>query len=63
MENKIPNKNARIALKQMKIEMAADYGMNHEDVFDVIENAKSNGLLSNYFSGLESKREIERRSY
>ena len=32
MDNKIQNKNAKIALKQVKFEIAADYGMSHEDV-------------------------------
>ena len=59
MNYKIINKNARIALKQVKFEIAADYGMNHEDVFDIIENAKSNGVLSNYFINLENKRNLE----
>ena len=60
MNDKIANKNARIALKQVKFEIAADYGMNHEDVFDVIENAKSDGVLSAYFTKLESKRDLEK---
>ncbi|MBC5996128.1 spore protein [Romboutsia ilealis] len=60
MDYNVKNKNARIALKQVKFEIAADYGMNHEDVFDIIENAKSNGVLSNYFINLENKRDLER---
>ena len=59
MDNKIQNKNAKIALKQVEFEIAADYGMSHEDVFDIIENAKSNGILSNYFEKLELKRNLE----
>ena len=54
------NKNAKIALKQVKFEIAADYGMDHEYVFDIIENAKSNGVLSNYFINLENKRDLEK---
>ena len=42
MSYKIINKNARIALKQVKF-----------------ENAKSNGVLSNYFINLENKRDLE----
>lgn len=59
MGNKIQNKNAKIALKQIKFEMAVDYGMSYEDVFNIIENAKSNGILSNYFEKLELKRNLE----
>lgn len=59
MDYKIVNKNAKIALRQVKFEIAADYGMNYEDVFDIIENAKSNGVLSNYFINLENKRNLE----
>lgn len=58
MENKNINKNAKIALKQIKFEIAADYGMNQEDVFEIIENAKSNGVLSSYFANLENKKNI-----
>ncbi len=61
MENKKINKNAKIALKQIKFEIAADYGMNQEDVFDIIENAKSNGVLSRYFSELENKKDAVSR--
>ena len=57
------NQNAKTALKQIKREIAADYGMNYEDVFDVIENAKSNGVLSKYFKELETKKLIETGMY
>ena len=57
------NKNAKTALKQIKFEIAADYGMDYEYVFDVIENAKSNGVLSGYFKKLETKRLIETGMY
>ena len=60
MNDKIIDKNARIALKQVKFEIAADYGMNYEDAFYIIENAKSNGVLSNYFINLENKRDLEK---
>lgn len=50
------NQNARIALKQLRMEVAADYGMHYEDAFDIIENAHSDGSLSNYFKKLESRK-------
>lgn len=56
MEAKAANKNARIALKQLRMEIAAEYEMGFEDAFDIIENAYSNGVLSNHFKKLENKK-------
>lgn len=36
--------NARLALRQVRMEIAADYGMNHDDIFDMIEYAHNNGV-------------------
>ena len=44
MNDKSKNQNARLALKQMRMEVAVDYGMSHEDVFDMIEHAHNNGM-------------------
>lgn len=44
MKEKMPNQNAKTALKQMRMEVAADYGMSHEDIFDMIEHAHNNGM-------------------
>lgn len=62
MKDNISNKNARIALKQIKFEMAADYGMSQDDVFDIIENAKSKGVMYKFFKELENKKNIETQS-
>lgn len=43
MNEKSKNQNARLALNQMRMEVAADYGMSHEDIFDMIEHAHNNG--------------------
>lgn len=56
MSNKCLNNNARTALKQLRMEVAADYGMNYEDAFDIIENAHSNGSLSQHFKKLENRK-------
>lgn len=58
MNNQFNNKNARTALKQMKMEIAADYGMDYENAFDIIENARSNGLLFQHFKNLEDKKKM-----
>lgn len=58
MNNKIVDKNARMALKQLKMEIAADYGMSSEDAFDIIENARNNGALADHFKKLEAKKSI-----
>ncbi|RDY28834.1 spore protein [Romboutsia weinsteinii] len=52
------DKNARIALKQMRMEIAGDYGMNYEDAFEIIENASTNGVLANHFKKLETKKKL-----
>lgn len=51
------DKNAIMALKQLRMEVAADYGMHYEDAFDIIENAHNNGALFNHFRKLEEKRD------
>ena len=56
MSNKRLNNNAKIALKQLRMEVAADYGMDYEEAFDIIENAHSNGALSHHFKTLENRR-------
>lgn len=56
MSDKKLNNNARVALKQLRMEVAADYGMDYEDAFEIIENAQSNGALSHHFKKLEDKR-------
>lgn len=48
--------NAIKALKQMKMEIAADYEMDYEHAFDIIENAHNKGAFSNYLQKLEKKR-------
>ena len=50
------DKNAKMALKQLRMEVAADYGMHYEDAFNIIENAHNNGALSHHFKKLEEKR-------
>ncbi|MGL4911473.1 MAG: CD1290 family small acid-soluble spore protein [Romboutsia sp.] len=51
------DKNAKMALKQLRMEVAADYGMHYEDAFDIIENAHNHGALSHHFKKLEEKRD------
>ena len=36
--------NARLALKQVKMEIAAEYEMNNDNIFDMIEYAHNNGI-------------------
>ncbi len=57
MINELDNQNARIALKQIRMEIAADYGMNYEDIFDIIESAQNNSLLSSYFNNFQNQNE------
>lgn len=54
--NNITNHNARMALKQVRMEIAADYGMDYEDAFDIIENAHNDGGLASHFKNLENKK-------
>jgi ribonuclease P/MRP protein subunit POP5 len=54
--NNLANNNARMALKQVRMEIAADYGMNYEDAFDIIENAHNDGALASHFKNLENKK-------
>lgn len=36
--------NARLALKQVKMEIAAEYEMNYDNIFDMIEYAHNNKI-------------------
>lgn len=54
--SKIVDSNAKKALKQLKMEISADYGMSHDDVFDIIENARSQGSLASHFKKLEDRK-------
>lgn len=58
MADRMVDKNARIALKQIRMEIAGDYGMNYEDAFEIIENASTNGVLANHFKKLEIKKKL-----
>ncbi|HGM3507586.1 TPA: CD1290 family small acid-soluble spore protein [Clostridioides difficile] len=55
MDN-ISRQNAIKALKQTKMEIAGEYGMNYEDAFEIIENASNKGVLEGYFKKLEKKK-------
>ena len=62
--NNLANNNARMALKQVRMEIAADYGMDYEDAFDIIENAHNDGALASHFKNLENKKnthQVKRR--
>lgn len=61
--NNIANHNARMALKQVRMEIAADYGMNYEYAFDIIENAHNDGALASYFRNLENKKNTHQVKY
>lgn len=56
--SKIIDSNAKKALKQLRMEIAADYEMSFDDVFDIIENAQNDGLLSSHLKKLEEKKNI-----
>lgn len=56
--NNNTKQNARAALKQVKMEIAGEYGMNYEDAFDIIENASNKGILEGYFKKLEKKKNL-----
>ena len=45
----VSRQNAIKALKQTKMEIAGEYGMNYEDAFEIIENASNKGVLEGYF--------------
>lgn len=45
--------NAKKALKQLKMEVAADYGMTYDDAFEIIEHAHANEVLANHLKKLE----------
>ena len=36
--------NARLALRQVKMEIADEYEMNNDNIFDMIEYAHNNGI-------------------
>lgn len=61
--SKMIDSNAKKALKQLRMEIAADYGMGHDDVFDIIENAHSQGSLAGHFKKLEEKRSLHGNIY
>lgn len=61
--SKIVDTNARKALKQLRMEIAADYGMSHDDLFDIIENAHSQGSLAEHFKKLEEKKNLHSNIY
>ena len=52
----VSRQNAIKALKQTKMEIAGEYGMNYEDAFEIIENASNKGVLEGYFKKLEKKK-------
>lgn len=45
--------NAKKALKQLKMEVAADYGMTYDDAFEIIENAHVNEVLASHLKKVE----------
>lgn len=58
--SRIVDSNAKKALKQLRMEIAADYEMSFDDVFDIIENAQNQGSLSSHFKKLEEKKNIHK---
>ncbi|WP_242840833.1 CD1290 family small acid-soluble spore protein [Metaclostridioides mangenotii] len=54
MEKKIIDNNAILALKQHRLEIASEYGVDREFVFDALENAATGGVLEGYFGELPS---------
>ena len=54
----VSRQNAIKALKQTKMEIAGEYGMNYEDAFEIIENASNKGVLEGYFKKLEKKKNL-----
>jgi len=54
LERKSIDNNARKALKQLRIEMASEYGVDRDFVFDAIENASTGGVLQGYFKNIPS---------
>lgn len=58
MDYKQTNQNARKALKQVRMEIAGEYGMDYRDAFEIIENATSNGVLCHHFKRLENKKNL-----
>ncbi|WP_242825925.1 CD1290 family small acid-soluble spore protein [Metaclostridioides mangenotii] len=54
MEKKIIDNNARRALKQVKLEIASEYGVDRDFVLDALENAATGGVLEGYFGKLPS---------
>ena len=58
MNEPLNNQNAKIALRQIRMEIAADYGMSYEDAFDIIESAQNNNLISSYFNNFQNQNSI-----
>lgn len=58
MNEQLNNQNAKIALRQIRMEIAADYGMSYEDAFDIIESAQNNNLISSYFNNFQNPNSI-----
>lgn len=58
MNEQLNKQNAKIALRQIRMEIAADYGMSYEDAFDIIESAQNNNLISSYFNNFQNQNSI-----
>jgi ribonuclease P/MRP protein subunit POP5 len=54
LEKKYIDDNAIRALKQLRLEVANEYGVDREFVFDALENAATGGVLEGYFGKLPS---------
>lgn len=40
------------------MEIVGEYGMNYEDVFEIIENVFNKGVLEGYFKKFEKKKNL-----
>ncbi len=58
MNEQLNKQNAKIALRQIRMEIVADYGMSYEDAFDIIESAQNNNLISSYFNNFQNQNSI-----
>ncbi len=38
--------NARKALRQHRMETAIEFGMSHEEIFDIVENSYNNPIIT-----------------
>lgn len=59
MQNKSRNSNAKEALNQMKMEIANELGLAHNDSDGAFKSAYENGFLGGKVGGLMSKRLVE----